>query len=123
MSGGINAYYAEVTGSALALGDETATDTAAVTAVWPGTAIGYAAAVAVAQDTAPDTPYTIATTDGIATGGYMTRSSAFHWSVDIPFGPTPTSVEVSVTFVSTYGGGSALSEYYGLVSPSLDGLF
>ena len=123
MSGDINTYFAEVTGTALALGDETVADTAAVTAAWPGTAIGFAAAVAVAQDTAPDTPYTIATTDGIATGGYMTRSHTTHWSVDVAFGPTHTSVEVSMTFVSTHGGGSALSEYYGLLSPSLDGLF
>jgi hypothetical protein len=121
MAGSINMFLAEVTSTALALGDQTMTDTAASTAVWPGAAIGYAAAVAVAQDTAPGTPHTSATTDGIATGGDMTSSHASHWSVDFPFGPTPTSVDVSVTFVSTHGGGYAFSGY-DLVSSSLHGL-
>jgi hypothetical protein len=121
MSGGIiNAYSADVIALALALGDETVTDTATFTAAWPGAAKGYAVAVAAAQDTAP---HTIAITDGIATGGYITTSQTTHWSLDIPFGPTLTSVEVSKTYVSTFGGASAFSEYYGLVSSSPDGLF
>jgi hypothetical protein len=124
MSGGIiNAYSADVIALALALGDTTATDTGTFTAAWPGTAKGYAVAIAAAQDIAPDIPHTIAITDGIATGGYMTASQTTHWSVDIPFGPTLTSVEVSVTYVLTHGGASAFSEYYGLVSSSPDGLF
>ena len=124
MSGGIiNAYSADVIALALALGDETATDTATFTAAWPGAAKGYAVAVAAAQDTAPDIPLTIAITDGIATGGYITTSHTTHWSLDIPFGPTLTSVEVAQTYVSTYGGASAFSEYYGVVSSSPDGLF
>jgi hypothetical protein len=115
MSESIDMFLAEVTGTALAMGDHTMTDTAAGTAAWPGGAIGYAAAVAVAQDTAPDTPYTSATTGGIATAGDMTSSHGTHWSFDFPLGPTPTSVDVSVTFFSTHGD-------YGLMSPSLHGL-
>jgi hypothetical protein len=121
MAGSINTFLVDVSSTALALGDRTLTDTAASTAAWPGGAIGYAAAVAVAQDTAPGTPETSATTDAIATGGYMTSSQGSHWSVDVPYGPTPTSVDVSLTFVSTHGGGYALSGY-DLVGSSLHGL-
>ena len=104
MAGSIDKFLVEVSSTALALGDRTMTDTTATTAAWPGGAIGFVAAVAVAQDTAPGTPETSATTDVIATGGSMTSSSS-HWSVDFPYGPTPTSVDVSLTFVSTHGGG------------------
>jgi hypothetical protein len=121
MAGSINMFLVEGSSAALALGDQTMTDTAASTAAWPGGAIGFAAAVAVAQDTAPGTPETSAATDVIATGGYMTSSHGSHWSVDVPYGPTPTAVDVSLTFVSTHGGGYAFSGY-DLVGSSLHGL-
>jgi hypothetical protein len=121
MAGSIDMFFVDVSSAALALGDQTMTDTVASTAAWPGAAIGYGAAVAVAQDTAPGTPETSATTDAIATGGYMTSSQGSHWSIDFPYGPTPTSVDVSLTFVSTHGVGGALSGY-DLVSSSLHGL-
>jgi hypothetical protein len=76
MAGSSNMFLVDVSSAALALGDQTMTDTAASTAAWPGAAMGFAAAVAVAQDNAPGTPETIATTDVIATGGYMTSSQA-----------------------------------------------
>jgi hypothetical protein len=102
MAGSINnMFLAEVSSAALALGDRTVTDTVTATAAWPSAAIGVAAAVAVAQDTAPGTPQTSATTDGIATGGDITTSQSSHLSVDFPFGPMPTSVDVSLEFVST----------------------
>ena len=121
MAGSIDKFLVEVSSTALALGDRTITDTTASTAAWPGGAIGFAAAVAVAQDTAPGTPETSATTDGIVTGGYTTSSHASHLSFDFPYGPTPVSVDVSLTSLSAYGGGYALSGY-GLPSPSLHGL-
>jgi hypothetical protein len=121
MAGSTNMFLVDVSSAALALGDQTMTDTAASTAAWPGAAIGFAAAVAVAQDTSPGTPETSATTDAIATGGYMMSSQGSHWSVDVPYGPTPTSVDVSLTFVSTHGGGDPFSGY-DLVSSSLHGL-
>jgi hypothetical protein len=119
MAGSIDMFFVDVSSAALALGDHTMTDTLASTAAWPGGAIGFAAAVAVAQDTAPGTPETSATTDVIATGGYMTSSHGSHWSVDFPYGPTPTSVDVSLTFVATHGGGAFSG--YDLVSSSLHG--
>jgi hypothetical protein len=119
MAGSIDTFLVELSSTALALGDRTMTDTTASTAAWPGGAIGFAAAVAVAQDTAPGTPETSATTDVIATGS-MTSSSS-HWSVDFPYGPTPTSVDVALTSVSIHGGGDAFSGY-NLVSSSLHGL-
>jgi hypothetical protein len=120
MARSIDTFLVEVSSTALALGDRTMTDTTASTAAWPGGAIGFAVAVAVAQDTAPGTPETSATTGIIATGGSMTSSST-HWSVDFPYGPTPTSVDVSLTSVSVHGGGDAFSGY-DLVSSSLHGL-
>jgi hypothetical protein len=122
MSGSTNAFFAEATAVALAMGDQTATYTATGTAALPNAAIAYGAAVSVAQDHAPDTPQTSAATDAIATGGYMTSSQGSHWSVDFPYGSTPTSVDVSFTFVATQGGGYAFSGY-DLVGSSLHGLF
>jgi hypothetical protein len=122
MSGSNQTFFAGTTTKAFALGDHTATNTTATTAAWPGLAVGYAVAVAVAQDTAPTAPHTDATSDAIATGGYITSSHSGGLSVDYPYGPTPTSVDVSVTTTSSYGGGDALSAY-GLSAPSLHGLF
>ena len=103
MAGSIsNTFLVDVSSAALALGDRTVTDTVTATAAWPSAAIGFAAAVAVAQDTAPGTPETSAATGGIVTGGDMTTLESSHWSVDVPFGPTTTSVDVSLTFVSSH---------------------
>src|SRR5262245_22858077 len=120
MAGSSNMFLVNASSAALALGDQTMTDTAASTAAWPGAAIGFAAAVAVAQDAAPGTPETSATTDVTATGGNTTSSHSSHWSVDVPFGPTPISVDVSLMWVSTHGG-NALSAH-DLVDSSLHGL-
>jgi hypothetical protein len=122
MSGNINTFFAGTTSNALAMGGQTATSTAGTTAAWPGLSAAYAAAVAVAQNNAPVMPHTSADTDATATGGYITSSNSVHWSVDFPYGPTPVSVDVSISTVSSYGGGDALSGY-GLQSPSLHGLF
>jgi hypothetical protein len=45
-------------------------------------------------------------------------------SIDFPFGPTPVSADVSMTFIATHGGGNFLSDYSpsGLASPSVHGL-
>lgn len=124
MSGSINTFSGGMTGTADAIGDLTATDAATATLAVPGLAIGAAAAVAVAQNTTPDAPYTSATTGGSVDGGYITSSHSGHLSIDYPFGPTPVSASVSMTFTSTHGGGDFLSGYsvYGLASPSIHGL-
>ena len=118
----INTFFAGATGTALAMGDQTVTNTAASTAVLPGAAIAYATAVSVAQDTGAGAPYANASTDGIATGGNTTSSHVSHLSIDFPYGPAPVAVDVSLTSISTQGNGYALSGY-GLASPSLHGLF
>ena len=122
MSGNINTFFAGTTSTALAMGDHTATGTTTTTATWPSLAFAYATAVALAQDTTPVMPHTSAATDATVTGGYIVSSHSAHWSVDFPYGPTPVSVDVSLTTVSSYGGGDALSGH-GLQSPSLHGLF
>jgi hypothetical protein len=124
MSGKINTFFAGANSTAQAMGDLTATDTATRTLSAPGVAVGFATAIAVAQDTTPTVPHTSATTDGFATGGAITSSHTLHWSVDSLVGLTPVSVDVSVTSISTHGGGDFLSGYSaaGLASPSVHGL-
>jgi hypothetical protein len=123
MSG--STFFAGVNSTAQAMGDLTATNTATRTLAAPGVAIGFATAVSVAQDTIPTAPHTSATTEGIATGGTITSAHTAHWSVDFLLGPTPVSVDVSVTSISTHGGGDFLSGYSvaGLAGPSVHGLF
>jgi hypothetical protein len=124
MSGSINTFFAGMNSTAQAMGDLTATNTATGTLAASGVAIGFATAVAAAQDTTPAAPHTSATTDGFATGGTITSSHTDHWSIDFLLGPTPVSVDVSVTAISTHGGGDFLSGYSvaGLTSPSVHGL-
>lgn len=125
MSGSTNTFFAAMNSTAQAMGDLTATKTVTTAAVLPGASIGYAVAIAVAQDTSPGTLHTSVTTDGLVSGGYITSSHTGHMSVDFPYGPTPVSVDVSVTAMSTHGGSDFLSDYSlsGLTGPSLHGLF
>jgi hypothetical protein len=122
MSG--STFFAGMNSTAHAMGDLTVTNTATATLAAPGVAIGYATAVAVAQDTTPTAPHTSATTEGIVTGGAITSAHAAHWSVDFLMGPTPVSVDVSVTAMSTHGGSDFLSDHSlsGLLAPSVHGL-
>jgi hypothetical protein len=125
MSGSTNTFFAAMNSTAHAMGNATATNTVTTTAALPGASIGYAVAIAVAQDTSPGTPHTSATTAGLVSGGYITSSHTGHMSVDFPYGPTPVSVDVSVTATSTHGGSDFLSGYSlsGLMGPSVHGLF
>src|SRR5262249_42412401 len=79
---------------------------------------------AVAEGTTAAAPYTDATTDGLAEGGYTTSSQTGHVSMDFPYGPTPVSVSVSTTIVATHGVSDFLSGYSlsGLANPSVHGL-
>ena len=122
MSG--NNFLATMTGSAQALGDLTTTYAATQTLAVPGLAIGAAAAAALAQNTGPVVPYASATTSGAVSGGVITSSHTNNLSIDSLFGSAPVSLDVSMTFTSTHGGGDHLSGYslYGLASPSLHGL-
>ncbi|MGZ5898977.1 MAG: hypothetical protein ACXWLB_01595 [Reyranella sp.] len=120
MSG--STFFAGANSTAQAMGNLTVTNTATATLAAPGVAIGYAAAVAEAQNTAPTAPHTSVTTDSIAVGGTTTSAHTAQWSVDFLAGPTPVSVDVSVTSVSTHGGSDFLSDY-GLAGPSVHGLF
>lgn len=123
MSANSNSHFAAMFATADARGDQTDVATGTTTAVFPGVSIGYAYAVAVAVDTAPDRPHTDAKTGGVVNDGFIMSSNTSHVSVDFPHGPTPVSLDVSVTFVSSHGGrGDFLSEY-SLHSPSLHGLF
>ena len=129
MSESSNMLFVTVYGKADALGDLTTTNAAAKTFAGAGfagagVAVGFAAATAVAEGTTAAAPYTDATTDGLADGGFITSSRTSHMSIDFPYGPTPVSVSVSTTFVATHGVGDFLSGYSlsGLASPSVHGL-
>ena len=80
--------------------------------------------MAVAQGTTAAAPYTDATTDGHANGGFITSSQTSDMSIAFPYGSTPVSVSLSTTFVATHGVGDFLSGYSlsGLASPSVHGL-
>jgi len=124
MSESSNMLFVTVFGKADALGDLTTTNAVTKTFAGAGSAVGFAAATAVAEGTTAAAPYTDATTDGLADGGFITSSRTSHTSIDFPYGPTPVSVSVSITSVATYGGGDFLSGYSlsGLASPSVHGL-
>jgi hypothetical protein len=124
MSESGNTLFVTVLGKADALGDLTTTNAVTNTFAGAGIAVGFAAATAVAEGTTAAAPYTAATTDGLANGGYTTSSQTSHVSMDFPYGPTPVSVSVSTTIVATHGVGDFLSGYSlsGLASPSVHGL-
>jgi hypothetical protein len=113
-----NTLFVTVYGNADALGDLTATNAITKTFAGGGVAIGFAGATAVAQGTAAAPPYTQAMTDGFADGGHTTSSHTSHMSIDFPYGPTPVSVSVSMTYVTTHG--DFLSGYS--LSGLIDGL-
>jgi hypothetical protein len=119
-----NMLFVTVYGKADALGDLTTTNAVTKTFAGAGIAVGFAAATAVAEGTTAAAPYTDATTDGLADGGFITSSRTSHMSIDFPYGPTPVSVSVSVTHVTTHGVGDFLSgsSLSGLASPSVHGL-
>jgi hypothetical protein len=115
----------ELNAAAGAMGDQTATFSLTSTLAVPFLAVGAAVAGSVAYDAAPASPQTNAATAGLVAGGDTIGSYNSHRSIDFAHGPTPVSVEVSTTFISTHGGGNALDGYslHDLTSPSLHGLF
>ena len=112
----------ELYAAAGALGDHTATFASTSTMAAPFFAAGAAVAGSLAYDASPQTS---AATGGFAAGGNTSGSYHSHLSIDFPDGPTPVSVDVSMTFISTHGGGNGLDGYAldALASPSLHGLF
>ena len=90
-----------------ALGDLTATNTSTKTFAGAGIAGGHAAGLAVAtafaEGTTAAAPYTDATTDWLGSGGYLTSSHSGNVSFDLPYGPTPVSLSISSTSVTTVG--------------------
>ena len=117
-----NTFLIDMSARAAAMGDLTATDTMASTAAVPGLAIGFAAATAFAQDT---TPLTAAETAGLVSGGYITSGHTQQLSIDFPYGPTPVSVDISITVISAHGSGEIFAGYSlpDLNGSSLHGLF
>jgi len=111
-----NTFLIDMTAAANALGDRTATYAATSTMAAPGLAIGFAAATAVAQDAMPRTS---ADTSGLVTAGHITSGHTVELSIDFPYGAAPVSVDVSITSISSHGGGGDVLSGYAL--PELDG--
>jgi hypothetical protein len=117
-----NTFQIDMNARAAAMGDLTATDTWASTTAAPGFAVGFAAATAFAQDT---TPLTAAETVGLVEGGYIASGHTQELSIHFPYGPTPVSVDISITVISAHGGGDIFAGYPmpDLNGSSLHGLF
>jgi hypothetical protein len=114
-------FLAATTGTAHATGNQTSIEVGTGTLAGPGVAVGFVAAVAFADGSSPGGHHTDAATNGFVSGGYITMSQTNQWSVDSPFGPTPVSLDASITVVSTHGGGG--DSLSGFMGPSLHGLF
>jgi hypothetical protein len=116
-----NTFLALTTATAHATGDQTATEVGTGALAGPGVAVGFAAAVAFADNSGPGGHHANAATNGLVSGGYITMSHTDQWSFSSPYGPTPVSLDASITVVSTHGGGG--DSLSGLIGPSLHGLF
>jgi hypothetical protein len=96
-----------------ALGDLTATTALTKTFVGAGIAGGHTAglgvATAFAEGTTAAAPYTNATTNWLGSGGQLISSHSNNVSFDLPHGPTPVSLSISSTSVTTWGFGGVLS--------------
>ena len=90
-----------------ALGDVTATTTSTKTFAGAGNAgshtVGLAVATAFAEGTTAAAPYTDATTNWLGSGGDLTSSHSGNVSFHSPYGPTPVSLSISSTAVTTVG--------------------
>jgi hypothetical protein len=86
MSESSDMLFVTMLAKADALGDLTTTNAVTATFAGAGIATGLAAATAVAQGTTAAAPYTDATTDGLADGGFITSSRTSHMSIDFPTG-------------------------------------
>jgi hypothetical protein len=124
MSESGNTLFVTVLGNADALGNLTTTNAVTMTFASAGIAVGLAATTAIAEGTSAAAPYTGATTDGSAGGGFITSSQTGHMSIDFPYGPTLVSVSLSTTLVATHGVDDFLFGHSmsGLASPSVHGL-
>ena len=117
-----NTVLIDMSAAATAMGNVTATYATTNTLASPGLAIGFAAAVSFAQG---DGERTSAETTSQVPGGIIMSGHTAELSIDFPYGPTPVSVDVSITSISSHGagdvlGGYALPEHSG---PLLHGLF
>jgi hypothetical protein len=117
-----NTFLIDMNAAADALGDHTATYATTSTMAVPGLAIGFAAATAFAEDAIPRTSVD---TNGLVGAGYIISGHSQELSIDFPYGDAAVSVDVSITTISSHGGGNILSGYAlpDLGGVSLHGLF
>jgi hypothetical protein len=104
-----NMLFVMLNGKADALGDLSATNTSGTTFAGAGMTVGFAAAAAVAKGTSTAAPYTDATTNWLGSGGDLTSSHSGNVSFHSPYGPTPVSLSISSTAVTTWGLGDVWS--------------
>jgi len=108
-----NMLFVMLNGKSDALGDLTATTASTKTFAGAGIAGGHAAGLAVAtafaEGTTAAAPYTDATTNWLGSGGDLTSSHSGNVSFHSPYGPTPVSLSISSTAVTTWGLGDVWS--------------
>ena len=96
-----------------ALGDLTATTASTKTFAGAGIAGGHTAGLAVAtafaEGKTAGAPDTEATTNWLGSGGNLVSSHSNNVSFDLPHGPTPVSLSISSTAVTTWNFGGILS--------------
>ena len=108
-----NKLFLMLNGKSDALGDVTATTASTNTFAGAGIAGGHTAGLAVAMAFAEGTtaaaPYTDATTNWLGSGGNLTSSHSSNVSFHSPYGPTPVSLSISSTAVTTWNFGGIWS--------------
>jgi hypothetical protein len=108
-----NKLFLMLNGTSAASGDVTATTASTNTFAGAGIAGGHTAGLAVAtafaEGTTAAAPYTDATTNWLGSGGNLVSSHSNNVSFDLPHGPTPISLSISSTAVTTWGFGGVLS--------------
>jgi hypothetical protein len=108
-----NKLFLMLNGTSAASGDVTATTASTNTFAGAGIAGGHTAGLAVAtafaEGTTAAAPYTDATTNWLGSGGNLISSHSNNVSFDLPHGPTPVSLSISSTAVTTWNFGGILS--------------
>ena len=108
-----NKLFLMLNGTSAASGDVTATTASTNTFAGAGIAGGHTAGLAVAtafaEGTTAAAPYTDATTNWLGSRGNLVSSHSNDVSFDLPHGPTPVSLSISSTAVTTWNFGGIWS--------------
>ena len=97
-----DSFLGEMSATAEAIGDQTKASAVAEAFDTPRVAVGFAAAVSIAEG--GSSPFTSASTAGPVDGSANTNSHTDQVSIEFGLGPTPLSLDISLTVVSIHSG-------------------